>query len=113
MRLVEFVRLREIQAYTDGVTWTSPSGPVGSDWYETYIGPSPIPDDHPPSLKNPIHTKIPTAQDGWHVGDSKQARDQAMQDLVELHKRMRRQIGKPELSYGALYPLYPSMMQWT
>jgi hypothetical protein len=90
------------------INWTSPSGPIGPDWYDAYIGTSPIPNDHPPSLKNPKLTKIPTAQDGWKKGDSKKAKDQAMDDLVEIHKRLRRQIGKPEISFPAKNPVYPT-----
>ena len=90
------------------INWTSPSGPVGPDWYDAYIGTSPIPNDHPPSLKNPKLTKIPLAQDGWKKGDSKKAKDQAMDDLVEIHKRLRRQTGKPEVSFPALNPVYPT-----
>jgi hypothetical protein len=36
-----------------------------------------------------------------------------MKDLVEIHKRLRRQIGKPEIAYTALYPVNPSMADWT
>jgi hypothetical protein len=82
------------------------------DWYQYSLGPYPIPDDHAPSLKNPIKTKIPLAQDGWHQGDSKAARDQALSDLAELHRRMRRQIGKPEVAHTALFPVHPSIFDW-
>jgi DNA topoisomerase-1 len=99
-------KLRKLKA-NGGVNWTSPNSPVGPDWYDSYIGTSPIPNDHPPSLKNPIITKIPTAQDGWKKGDSKKAREQAMDDLVELHKRMRRQIGKPEIFFPGSMPSGP------
>src|ERR1017187_2914737 len=67
------------------VNWTSPSGPVGQDWFDVAIGICPIPNDHPPSLKNTILTKIPTAQDGFHKNDSKVAKAQAMKDLIEIH----------------------------
>ncbi len=90
-----------------GINWQSPASPAGADWYETYIGLAPISTFNPPSLKNPIKVKVPTAQDGWHRGDSKAARDQAIADLVEIHKRLRRQIGKPEISQTAIMPVYP------
>lgn len=95
------------------VNWRSPDGPAGSDWYETYIGLSPIPHDHPPSLKNPQEVSIPTAQDGWKKGDSKAARTRALNDLVEIHKRLRRQIGKPTISQTAIYPMFPNIMDKT
>jgi len=102
--------VRQVQSVSaDGsINWKSPSGPVGPDWYDAYIGTSPIPHDHAPSLKNPILTKIPTAQDGWKKGDSKKAKAKAMDDLVEIHKRLRRQTGKPEVSFPALNPVYPT-----
>src|ERR1039458_1790174 len=82
----------------NNVNWTSPSSPAGQDWFDVAIGICPIPNDHPPSLKNPILTKIPTAQDGWHKNDSKVAKAQALKDLVEIHKRMRRSFGKQEMA---------------
>jgi hypothetical protein len=96
-----------------GVTWTSPNEPVGSDYFEFYPGLSPISSLHPPSLKNPRDVKVPTAQDGWRPGDSKAARAQAISDLIEIHKRLRRQIGKPEIAETANYPVYPSLFDWT
>lgn len=102
--------LRQLLSLTaNDVNWTSPSGPLGQDWYEAYIGISPMLNDHPPSLKNPKLTKIPLATDGWKKGDSKQARQQALSDLVEIHKRLRRQIGKPEVSKTADYPVFPDI----
>ena len=89
------------------INWVSPNEPLGPDWYDAYVGYSPVPDDHPPSLKNPIITKIPTAQDGWKPGASKAARDQALTDLAEIHKRLRRQIGKPEVSQVGSMPSGP------
>lgn len=91
------------------INWSSPNSPVGSDYSEAYMGIYPIPDDHAPSLTNPIKTKIPTAQDGWHRGDSKAARQQAYSDLAEIHKRLRRQIGKPEIAHTANYPVFPDI----
>ncbi len=93
----------------NNINWTSPSGPQGQDWAEIYYGQQPIPDDHAPSLKNPIRTKIPTAQEGWTPGASKAKRTQALQDLVEIHKRLRRQTGKPEIAQQALIP---STVSW-
>ncbi len=98
-----------LSIHADNTTWTSPSGPVGQDWLESYIGLSPVSNDHAPSLRNPIRTKIPTAQDGWKKGDSKAARKQAQSDMVEIHKRLRRQIGKPEIAHTALFPLFPDI----
>jgi len=97
---------------TGTTNWSSPSGPTSPDWFDVVIGISPIPNDHPPSLKNPIKTKIPLSTDGWHKDDSKAAKKQARQDLVELHKRMRRQYGKPEIAETAQMPLYPTLMDW-
>ena len=70
-----------------------------------------IPSSHPPSERNPQRVKQDMPQDGWHMGDSKAAREKALQDLMIIHQQMRRQFGKPELAYGANYPLYPSI--WT
>jgi hypothetical protein len=99
--------------HASDVNWTSPSGPVGQDWFEVAIGICPIPHDHAPSLKNPIITKIPTAQDGFHKNDSKAAKAQAMKDLIEIHRHLRRQYGKPEIARTADFPLYPSFGNWT
>jgi hypothetical protein len=107
MRLLEEVQYRRLVA--ESSNWNSPLSPVGNDYLETYLGRSPIPTSHPPSLKNPQHVKVPTAQDGWKPGLSKKARAQALQDLVEIHKRLRRQTGKPEISQGANYPMFPSI----
>lgn len=81
----------------------------GAEWFEYRSGLQPVPTYHPPSLKNPQEVKIPTPQDGWKKGDSKKARQQALSDLYEIHKRMRRQIGKPEIAHQALYPIYPNI----
>lgn len=104
-------RLRKLRIRGGAVTllannanWNSPSGPVGSDYRELYYGIQPIPTDHPPSLKNPVPVKTPMAQDGWKEGDSAKAKKQAVQDLVEIHKRLRRQQGKPEIAQQALIP---------
>jgi hypothetical protein len=112
MTLRNELKLRSMQSYTDGVTWTSPSSPVGQDWQEMYTGLTPIPTEHAPSLRNPLRTKIPLATDGWHPGDSAEARRQAMQDLVAIHARLRRQIGKPEIAHTAQFPVYPRMTDW-
>lgn len=92
-----------------GVNWQSPSGPGTTDYYETYMGLGILNHEHPPSLKNPIKTVIPTAQDGFHKGDSKDSKKRAMEDLIELHKRMRRQIPKPEITHTANYPIFPDI----
>ncbi len=111
MKLADEIKYRALAA--DGsVNWSSPSGPVGQDWLETYIGLSPIPSDHPPSLKHPKLTKIPTAQDGWKQGDSKKARKQALSDLVEIHRRMMKQ-GRPTIARTAHYPLFPDIATTT
>lgn len=111
MKLTDEIKYRALAA--DGsINWTSPSGPVGSDWYEVVVGLSPVPSEHPPSLKNPKLTKIPTAQDGWKQGSSAKARKQALSDLVEIHKRLLKQ-GRPTLSRTAHYPLFPSIATMT
>jgi hypothetical protein len=112
-KILTEVQLSQFRAAGGGITWTSPASPQGMDWGEVYIGLAMIPHDHPPSLKNPLKTKIPLAQDGWKKGDSKEARHKALADLVEIQKRMRRQIGKPEIAQTALYPLFPNISQWT
>ena len=89
-----------------GDAWGGGQGPTSPDYYESYIGLSPGNHEHAPSLRNPIKTKIPTAQDGWHPGDSKAAKRQAMRDLVEIHKRLRRQIGRPAIARTAAVPVY-------
>jgi hypothetical protein len=85
---------------------------IGEDWFSYHSGLLPISNLHPPSLKNPIAVKVPTAQDGWKKKDSDRKKRQAREDLVEVHKRMRRQSGKPELAETASYPVYPSFGQW-
>jgi hypothetical protein len=108
MRLAACVELR-----ANNITWGPTDGPVGSDYLEQYYWLSPINTNHPPSLKNPQKVKVPSARDGWEQGASKEARAKAMQDLVEIHKRIRRQFGKPEVTQGALFPLYPSIADVT
>lgn len=83
------------------------------EWFQVFNLLSPLPSVHPPSLKNPQKVPIPMAQDGWKRGASKQQRAQAMQDLVEIHKRLRRQFGKPEITHGAHYPIFPNMYEKT
>ena len=103
--------LRDYIDANGSVNWTSPPSPNGVDWTETYIGLRPIPNSHPPSLKNPQRVKIPTSRDGWRKGDSRKAKDQARKDLVEVMKRTKRQIGKPTISIGVPYPMFPRMNQ--
>lgn len=85
---------------------------IGNEWFETYGSYGVIPTTHPPSLKNPIPVKIPTAQDGFKKGASKAQRRQAAEDLVQIHKQLRRQIGKPEIAHTATYALYPNITNW-
>lgn len=103
MTLRQLIALR-----CDGtVNWTSPSGPDGSDWRELFVGMQVIPSSHPPSLKNPQKVKLPSAQDGWKQGDSKKARQQAIDDLRVIHERLLR-MGKPTVVRQANYPGFPS-----
>jgi hypothetical protein len=111
MTLAMYIRATAYGTQTGSITWNSPSGPVGSDWYETYIGLAPQGNEHPPSLKNPKKTPVPTAQTGWKKGSSQREKKQARADMVEIHKRMRRQIGKPEVAHTALFPVYPNIWQ--
>jgi hypothetical protein len=85
---------------------------LGNEWFDYWANLQPLPNSHPPSLKNPQKVKIPTAQDGWKKGASKAARKQAMQDMVEIHKKLRRQIGRPTVSKTADYPIFPNTQQW-
>ena len=86
---------------------------IANEWFEYSSGYQVLPTSHPPSLKNPQKAKIPTATEGFEKGASKAQRQQALSDLVEIHKRMRRQTGKPEISHQALFPLHPNISQWT
>lgn len=103
--------LLEYLGANGGINWTSPPSPAGADWSETYIGLRPISNTHPPSLKNPLRVKLPTSRDGWKKGDSKKAKKHAREDMVEIMKRTKRQIGKPTLSIGAPYPMFPKIGQ--
>lgn len=99
-----------IEMKADGtINWQSPSIVPNSPVTSYYYGLSPISTLHPPSLRNPQEVKVPTAQDGFKYGDPEEAKEQAMQDLVEIHKRLRRQTGKPEIAHTAAYPIFPSM----
>lgn len=103
--------LIELQA--DGsISWQSPTGPTSTDTIAYHYGISPISKLHPPSLKRPINVKVPTAQDGFRYGDPQEMKEQAMKDLVEIHKRLRRQTGKPEIAETTKMPVltYPAMM---
>jgi len=106
-------RVRQNQGvFADGgINWTSPGAPSGPDYYELYYNINPLVQDHPPSLKNPIDTKKPMPQDGWHKGDSEKARKQAEKDLRVIHRKLRRQFGKPEVADTAQYPIYPNFRQ--
>jgi hypothetical protein len=96
------IRLRQIAA--DGL----------GDWGGgEYFGPvTPIPTDHPPSLKNPQKVKWDNPTDGWHPNDSKKARKDAMERMAVIHQLVRRQIGKPEVSQTAQMPLFPDIEKW-
>lgn len=85
---------------------------IGNEWFEYHSNITPISSIHPPSLKNPIWVKIPMAQDGFQKGASRRQREQARQDLFEIHKRLRRQIGKPEIAQTAIMPVYTNIAQW-
>jgi hypothetical protein len=107
------VRVRSQDVQASDINWTSPSSPAGGEYQDAFVGLSPIPTEHPPSLKNPIKTKIPTAQDGWRQGDSKASRRQAMKDLKTIHTKLRHQLGKPEIAIGVSDPIFPSIWQNT
>lgn len=81
----------------------------GEEYFQT-IGPLvAIPTAHPPSLRNPQRVKQVWPQDGWHRGDTKKQKYIARQDMVEIMKRVRRQIGKKEVSETAAMPLFPML----
>lgn len=84
-----------------------------ADYAQMTVGMSPIPHDHAPSLRNPIRTKKPLAQDGWKKGDSPMAKKLAKSDMAEVFKRVRRQIGKPEIAQTANQPVYPVLHNMT
>lgn len=113
MNLADYIRANNYGVQTGTINWSSPPGPSGTDWNEAYYGFQPVGKSHPPSLRNPQQVSITTPQTGWKKGDSAAQRAQAMQDLVEIHKRMRRQIGKPELAQVASYPVFPNIWQST
>lgn len=94
------------------VNWISPSGPALNESGEVYIGRTPLSNTHPPSLKNPLKTKIPTAQDGWKKNSPEALKRRAKADMAEILKRTRRQIGKPEIAHVAPMPFYPTINQW-
>lgn len=80
---------------------------IGNEWFETYGTYSPMPPFHPPSLRNPQKVKQDWPQTGWKRTDTPEAKRQARQDMVEIMKRIRRQIGKPEVSQVAQRPVMP------
>ncbi len=86
---------------------------LGNEWFEYSSGLCPITTFHPPSLKNPIWVKVPTSQSGFQKGASRAQREQARADLVEIHKRLLRQIGKPTIAETAIMPVYTNIAQWT
>jgi hypothetical protein len=104
------MNLRQLLA--NNVIWQSPHGPDRGDFVEFNNGLQPVPTSHPPSNRNPILVKQDYPTDGWHRGDSAEARKKAMEDLVTLHQRMRRQYGKPEVSQTAQLPVFPNYHQW-
>lgn len=86
---------------------------LGSDDYLQWGSSlSPLNRFHPPSLKNPQKVKQDLPTDGWHKGDSGKSKKQARQDLAEIVKRIRRQIGKPEVSRTASAPVFPEVDRW-
>lgn len=96
--------LLELRA--DGsVNWQSPTGPLVGDTVSYHYGISPVSKMHPPSLRRPLAVKIPTAQDGFRYNDPEEMKQQAMKDLAEIHKRLRRQTGKPEIAETTKFPL--------
>lgn len=101
--------LRQIMAWNSSPMGLSPQ----QTYQEEMFGLQPIPHDHPPSLKNPQKVKIPTAQDGWKKGSSKAARNQAYNDMAEIHRRARTQTGKPNVAHVANYPLFPDYHEIT
>jgi hypothetical protein len=75
---------------------------------QEFYGPiSPIPNSHPPSLKNPQRVKQDLPTDGWHKNDSKFKKRRAKKDTKEILKRLQRQPGKPEFARTAAMPVYP------
>lgn len=105
--------LRQVlELKADGsITWQSPTGPMPGDAVSYHYGISPISTIHPPSLRRPLGVKIPTAQDGFRYGDPEVAKQQAMSDLAEIHKRLRRQTGKPEIAQQVAYPIFPGSLR--
>lgn len=103
--------LRQLIDADGGITYTSPAGPSGTDHWEALLGLSPIGRTHPPSLKNPQKTKVPTAVKGWQPGAKKSDRQAALKDLATIHQRTLNQIGRPNVAIGTNYPVYPSI--WT
>lgn len=106
------MRLRDYIDADGSITWTSPLSPVGQDFQDVHIGLTTLPQTHPPSLKNPKKVKIPYSDDGWRKGSTKEERKQAIQDLFEIIKRTRRQIGKPEVAITAPMPVFPDIQHW-
>lgn len=66
------------------------------DHYETFNVVTPIPTNHPPSLKRPKKVKPETAQQGWRKGDSKKQKKRARKDLKEIVRKSLNQ-GRPVL----------------
>jgi hypothetical protein len=73
---------------------------------ELYIGISPIPTGHPPSLKV-AKKKTALVTDGWKKGASRKARRAAMKDMAQALDLLRKQVGQPQAPQSAVLPVYP------
>ena len=81
--------------------WGSGPGPVGMDWQETHYGITPIPNEHPPSLKNPRRVKTAGPETGWRKKDSKRKKKRARKELKHIMQWTLNQPGRPTVSQGA------------
>lgn len=79
---------------------------AAEEYFQYYYGLTPIPTEHPPSLKNPQQVKIPSVKD---YKKDKKARDRDL--AIQIEKALR-QIGRPTISQTAQMPLYPNISQW-
>jgi len=70
--------------------------PMSSDHFETFRVGTPIPTNHPPSLKNAPKIEPNTAQDGWHKKDSKRKKKRAQKDMKEIVQKTLNQ-GRPTM----------------
>jgi hypothetical protein len=72
---------------------------------------SPIPKAHAPSLKNPKHVPVDTAQQGWGKNDPVALKKRAREDMAVILRRVARQPGKPTPAETAGFPLFPNIHQ--